>query len=154
VIWSIAGKERCTTVKLSTAIAKKWGVIPMTKSRALRALEVADLVKVKRYTRQSPDVTLIASPSREQKYFHHNVSEDWLLRAGNLSSTALHVGCVIWAQVRKVGRSTVAFSYALTKVWGVSHMTTYRALQTLEEAGLIRTKHFANQSPSVTLLVD
>jgi DNA-binding transcriptional ArsR family regulator len=65
-LWHIKGLRRADTFIVSNLMLQEWGVRPDAKSRALRALERAGLIRVERRGKRSPRVALIVrAPVRE-----------------------------------------------------------------------------------------
>jgi DNA-binding transcriptional ArsR family regulator len=65
-LWHIKGLRRADTFIVSNLMLQEWGVRPDAKSRALRALERAGLIRVERLGKRSPRVALIVrAPVRE-----------------------------------------------------------------------------------------
>jgi DNA-binding transcriptional ArsR family regulator len=65
-LWHLRGLRRADTFTVSNLMLQEWGVQPDAKSRALRALERAGLIRVERRGKRSPRVALIVTaPVRE-----------------------------------------------------------------------------------------
>jgi hypothetical protein len=58
-LWHIKGLRRSETFILSNVIVEEWGILSDAKSRALRALERAGLIRIERRGKRSPQVTLV-----------------------------------------------------------------------------------------------
>ena len=58
-LWHLKGLRRSDSFIVSNLMLQEWGVRPDAKSRALRALERAGLIRVERRGKRSPQVTLI-----------------------------------------------------------------------------------------------
>jgi DNA-binding transcriptional ArsR family regulator len=58
-IWRLAGAKKSNTVFLGNSDLKPFGIGRTTKSRALRALERAGLIKIARHPGRFPMVTLL-----------------------------------------------------------------------------------------------
>jgi DNA-binding transcriptional ArsR family regulator len=58
-IWHLRKLRQADTFIVSNIMLREWGVQPDAKSRALRALERAGLIRVERQGKRSPQVTLI-----------------------------------------------------------------------------------------------
>ncbi len=61
-LWHLKGLRRTDTFIVSNLMLREWGILPDAKSRALRALERAGLIKLERWGKRSPQVTLCSSP--------------------------------------------------------------------------------------------
>jgi DNA-binding transcriptional ArsR family regulator len=59
-LWFLRGLRRSNSFIVSNLMMQEWGVQPDAKSRALRALEKAGLIRVERRGKRSPQVTLVA----------------------------------------------------------------------------------------------
>ena len=65
-IWHLKGLRQTDNFMVSNLMLQEWGVRPDAKSRALRALERAGLIRVERRGKSSPRVALIVrAPVRE-----------------------------------------------------------------------------------------
>jgi hypothetical protein len=60
-LWHLKKLRQADTFTVSNLMLQEWGVQPDAKSRALRALEKAGLVRVERRGRRSPRVALIVT---------------------------------------------------------------------------------------------
>jgi DNA-binding transcriptional ArsR family regulator len=58
-LWHIKGLRKTDTFIISNLMLREWGIAPDAKSRALRALEKAGLIRIERRGKRSPRVTLI-----------------------------------------------------------------------------------------------
>jgi hypothetical protein len=58
-LWHIKGLRKTDTFIVSNLMLHDWGIQPDAKRRALRALEGAGLIKVKRRAKRSPLITLV-----------------------------------------------------------------------------------------------
>ena len=66
-LWHLKKLRQADTFTVSNLMLQEWGVQPDAKSRALRALESAGLIRVERRGKRSPLVALILrDPVREQ----------------------------------------------------------------------------------------
>ena len=59
-LWHLKKLRQADTFTVSNLMLQEWAVQPDAKSRALRALEGAGLIRVERHGKRSPQVTLIA----------------------------------------------------------------------------------------------
>ena len=59
-LWHLRGLRRTDTFIVSNLMLQDWGILPDAKSRALRKLERAGLIKVERRGKRSPQLTLCA----------------------------------------------------------------------------------------------
>lgn len=87
-----------------------------------------------------------------EKFLKGPVPLDWLARAGQLPGKSLHVGIALWflAGIRRT--SSVALPNGILKLFGVDRHAKYRALNWLEQDGLIEQKRHDGCSPIVILL--
>ena len=58
-LWFLRGLRRSNNFIVSNLMMQEWGVQPDAKSRALRALEKAGLIRIERRGKRSPIVTLV-----------------------------------------------------------------------------------------------
>ena len=58
-LWHLKKLRQTDTFTVSNLMLQEWGVQPDAKSRALRALERAGLIRVERRGKRSPHVTLV-----------------------------------------------------------------------------------------------
>jgi hypothetical protein len=58
-LWYLRGLRRSNSFNVSNLMMQEWGVQPDAKARALRKLEKARLITVKREGKRSPRVTLV-----------------------------------------------------------------------------------------------
>jgi DNA-binding transcriptional ArsR family regulator len=65
-LWHLKKLRQADTFTVSNLMLQEWGIQPDAKSRALRALERAGLIRVERRGKRSPRVTLVVrAPVRE-----------------------------------------------------------------------------------------
>jgi hypothetical protein len=76
----------------------------------------------------------------------------WLQAAGRLSGKALHVALAIWFVRGCEGASEVPVRPSILAGFGVSRFAGYRALNALEDAGLVRVDRRRGRAARVTLL--
>jgi DNA-binding transcriptional ArsR family regulator len=60
-LWHLKRLRQADTFTVSNLMLQEWGVQPDAKSRALRALERAGLIRVERRGKRSPHVTLVVN---------------------------------------------------------------------------------------------
>lgn len=60
-LWHLKKLRQADSFTVSNLMLQEWGVQPDAKSRALRALERAGLIRVERRSKRSPLVALIVS---------------------------------------------------------------------------------------------
>ena len=77
---------------------------------------------------------------------------DWLSTAARLPGKSLHVALSIWLTASMSRSATVPLSNMAALAFGLDRNAKYRALQWLEEAGLISVERKLGRSPVVTLL--
>jgi hypothetical protein len=58
-LWFLRGLRRSNSFTVSNLMLQEWGIQPDAKTRTLRALEKAGLIRVERRGKRSPLVTLI-----------------------------------------------------------------------------------------------
>jgi hypothetical protein len=60
-LWHLKGLRKADTFIVSNLMVQDWGIQPDAKSRALRALEKAGLIRIERCGKRSPRVTLVVA---------------------------------------------------------------------------------------------
>ena len=76
----------------------------------------------------------------------------WINRAAQLPGRALHVGVIVWHRAAMLRGSEVALSADVYQANGLSLSGAKRALDALEQAGLVRVTHHHGKAPRVTLV--
>ena len=101
----------------------------------------------------------IPKPSRleststpRQKFLRGPLPLWWLHAAGVLPGKALHVGGELWYRAGLCRSKVIRFSYKSATQWGVKRHAAYRALKSLEDAGLVAVHRASGRSPVVTIL--
>ena len=89
---------------------------------------------------------------REHEQLQGPVPSDWLAAAARLPGKSLHVGLALWQAAGLQNRQTVLLSNTDVHRFGLDRNAKYRALNWLEEAGLVAVERKQGQSPRVTLL--
>jgi len=87
-LWHLRGLRRSNSFIVSNLMMQEWGVQPDAKSRALRKLEKARLITVKREGKRSPRVTLVvgsASNSGKSSTRGYRRRKDAAQRCGSFS---------------------------------------------------------------------
>ena len=74
------------------------------------------------------------------------------MTAAKLPGRSLHVGIVLWYAAGTLGSASVHLSNTLCLRFGLDRNAKYRALRSLEGAGLIAVKRKRGRSPLVTIL--
>jgi hypothetical protein len=64
VLWYLRSLHNSMTFEFSSIEAERWGIAPDTKSRALRALQKAELIRLEWKRGRNPKVTLL--PQRNE----------------------------------------------------------------------------------------
>jgi hypothetical protein len=76
----------------------------------------------------------------------------WLTRAAKLHGKALAVGLALWFRRGVTGTTSVTFSRSLLARFEISRHANYRALKSLEQAGLVRVVSRLGKVPIVEIL--
>jgi hypothetical protein len=102
-----------------------------------------------------PKRTRPKAPRRQsgEKFLKGPVPLNWLGRAAQLPGKSLHVGAAFWFLKGLCRTDTVTLSNGILAAFGVDRHAKYRALNCLEQAGLIRCERHTGRSPRVTILV-
>lgn len=87
-----------------------------------------------------------------EKFLKGPIPYIWLTKAGILPGKALHVAIALWFQAGIIGKPTVKLSPKIMQELGVERRTGYRALKSLENAGLVSVERHVGRTPIVTLL--
>ncbi len=77
---------------------------------------------------------------------------DWLSAAAYLPGKSLHAGIALWYLAGRARSSRVPLSNVASQAFGLDRNAKYRALEWLEEAGLIAVERKTGQAPIVTVL--
>ena len=97
-------------------------------------------------------VIQIASTKRSKnKFLRGPVDWSWLTAAASLPGRALHIALAIQFQNGFKQTGTVKLSPTVWRELGLKRHTVYRAVDVLEEAGLISTIRKRGCSPTITL---
>ena len=91
-------------------------------------------------------------PPPTDKYLAGPIPLEWLESAGREAGHALHVGIALWHQARLTGTAVVTPPKAFLDGMGVNRWAVGRALEALEQAGLVSVERAAGRKPVVTLL--
>jgi hypothetical protein len=76
----------------------------------------------------------------------------WVTIAANLPGRALHAGLTVWYAASVSGSTAVHLSNVQCLRFGLDRNAKYRALRSLEVAGLVAVKRMRGRSPLVTIL--
>src|SRR5437870_3990955 len=77
---------------------------------------------------------------------------DWFERVSRLPGKAPVVATLLWYRSKREGSATVTLTQVFLNTFGISRQARYRALQSLEAAGLISVQRRPRKSPVVTVL--
>lgn len=91
-------------------------------------------------------------PKAGEKFLRGPIPLNWVSIAARLPGKSLHVGIAIWFTASLAKSATVPLSNIASLTFGLDRNAKYRALQWLEEAGLIAVERKLGRSPLVTLL--
>ena len=87
-----------------------------------------------------------------EKFLKGPIPWNWLVRAARQPGKSLHVSVALWHLVGLKKSGTVALSNKLLVSLGISRFAGYRALQALENAGLVTAIRHRGRNPIVTVL--
>jgi hypothetical protein len=78
----------------------------------------------------------------------------WVRRAARLPGKAWHLGCALWfeALCSPTRRPEVKLQRRKREWFGLERRAFYRALESLQEAGLIRAETRVGKTPVITIL--
>ena len=109
--------------------------------------------RLKEHTTLIPKPRRSASTSRLlYRFLKGPIPLWWIHAAGMLPGRALHVGVELWYRVGLCQSKVVHFSYKSAEQFGVKRHTAYRALKSLEAAGLVSVHRAPGRCPVVTIL--
>jgi DNA-binding transcriptional ArsR family regulator len=91
-------------------------------------------------------------PKAGEKFLKGPIPLNWLSTAARLPGKSLHVAIAIWLEASLAKSATVRLSNMASLPFGLDRNAKYRALQWLEEAGLIAVERKLGRSPLVTVL--
>jgi hypothetical protein len=91
-------------------------------------------------------------PGPGDKFLKGPIPWSWLSKGASLKGQALHVGIALWLLAGIKRSQSVRLSNSVLEDLGVSRFSGYRALHTLESAGLISVDRHAGRNPVVTIL--
>jgi DNA-binding transcriptional ArsR family regulator len=163
-IWFLAGlRGRKTNLELTGTTLERFAAEGRSsKSRALKTLEMAGLIRVERRQGKNPIVEILEneqSPSGPVwvtgEFICGPVPLSWLNRASRLrGQKVLAVSLAIWFLVGlKCQKKNLKLTRAILKRFGVSDRSTKsRTLDLLEGAGLISVVKQQGKNPRVTLI--
>lgn len=90
---------------------------------------------------------------RQGHFLRGPIPLDWLQRAASLSGRALHVGVALWYLDGFERSGTVKAQPSVLREFHVDRHAAYRALKTLEKAGLISVERKRGKAPAVMIRV-
>lgn len=77
---------------------------------------------------------------------------DWLSKAAMLPGRALHVGVALWYLSGMEKSYTVKLSSKTAGLFGVDRFAKARALDAMEQAGLVRVERGKGKAPTITII--
>lgn len=100
----------------------------------------------------TPSIHRLPRPRAGEKFLKGPIPLDWLSTAARLPGKSLHVAIAIWFTASLAKSATVPLSNVAGLPFGLDRNAKYRALEWLEEAGLICVERRLGRSPVVTVL--
>jgi hypothetical protein len=94
----------------------------------------------------------IATLPNDRRFTSGPVLLTWLQSAAALPGRSLHVALALWHEVARSGSRCVDLSNSLCLRFQVERNAKYRALRSLEFAGLVVVERRRGRSPRVTVL--
>jgi hypothetical protein len=91
-------------------------------------------------------------PGPGEKFLKGPIPWSWISKGASLKGQALHVGIALWLLAGIKRSQSVALSNSVLQDLGVSRYSGYRALHSLESAGLISVDRHTGRNPVVTIL--
>ena len=104
------------------------------------------------YERMQCQASAVPAPHQDCHFFAGPIAVRWLETAAKLPGRSLHVGLLLWYLAGPAQSASVHLSNTLSLRFGVDRNAKYRALLSLEGAGLIVTIRRRGRSPWVTIL--
>jgi hypothetical protein len=89
---------------------------------------------------------------RDERVLQGPLPLAWLLIAAKLPGRSLHLAIVLWYAAGLSGSSSIHIGNTLCLRFGLDRNAKYRALRSLELAGVITVKRKRGRSPLVTIL--
>lgn len=86
------------------------------------------------------------------KFLKGPVPLEWLSVAADISSVAFKVGVALWYLRGLQGSEEIRFTIDARKMFRISRYSVYRALDDLQDAGLIRATRHKGRLPRIILL--
>lgn len=80
------------------------------------------------------------------------IPKNWVAAACSLGGSASQVAWVLWFQAGRKKTATVVLSSKLLASFSISRNSYYRAIQLMEQAGLIEATKRSGKSPLITIL--
>ena len=99
-----------------------------------------------------PAVPMLPRHKRGETFLKGPVPLGWLAQAACLPGKALHVGVFLWFLAGLKNTCVVLLANGRLSGFGVNRSAKYRALNSLEAAGLVSVQRRRGRSPRVTLL--
>jgi hypothetical protein len=94
----------------------------------------------------------LPKPKPGEEFLKGPVPLAWLQRAARLRGKALRVGMELWLMAGMRIGPVIPLSTERLKNWGVSRWAAYRALRSMERAGLVSVERHAGRLARVTIL--
>ena len=88
---------------------------------------------------------------RQDRHDGH-VPLNWFSAAARLPGRSLHAALAVWVLAGQSRSEQVGFTNVIAERFGLDRNSKYRALDWLEQAGLVRVERKLGRSPLVTLL--
>lgn len=98
--------------------------------------------------------TLKTKPPRHRpgdRFLKGPIPLDWLTKASMLPGKSLQVGLAVWFRAGTTKSREVALTRALAAEFGVDRYAKARALDHLEQAGLVSVQRISGRNPVVTI---
>jgi hypothetical protein len=94
----------------------------------------------------------LPKPKPGEEFIKGPVPSAWLQKAARLRGKALWVGMELWLMAGMRISPVIPLSTERLKSWGVSRWAAYRALRSMERAGLVRVSRHRGRLARVTIL--
>lgn len=103
----------------------------------------------------APPVAKVGRPRsyvRKEPFIRGPIPWNWWLQAARLRGRALHVASALWRQAGVTNNLCVNLTSKMADELGLDRHAKARALQALEEAGLVSVQRTNGKNPKVTII--
>ena len=101
-------------------------------------------------------------PRKYESYVRGPIPEGWLKKAGQISGATLVVGLMLWQKaymerlwgedLQDTKSGDITLSNKCLETWGISKRARDRALEKMDDAGLITVKRYQGRLPRIQII--